>query len=120
MNGLLRRSMLVIVLGCFPCVVTADSLGLEQALEEGTRFNLDLLATRYNIPMAEADEMTAGLWNNPSLLIDTVFEPIGRKWDQTSAGGPRQFDFGLSYPSISAARLRQAVRVPTRPRKSPE
>jgi len=77
---------------------TPVKLSYDQAVQEGLQNNLSLVAAKYNIPMAEADELTAGLWNNPSLLTDTIFEPFGHNWDQTTAGGPRQFDFGLSYP----------------------
>lgn len=84
-----------------PDSATAAGLQLltyEQAVEEGMRLNLDLLAAKYNIPLAEADELTAGLINNPSLLLDTIAEPFGKNWDQTNAGGPRQFDIIFSYP----------------------
>jgi cobalt-zinc-cadmium efflux system outer membrane protein len=60
--------------------------------------NLDLLAAKYNISAAEADEITAGLWNNPSILFDTVFQPFGSNWNQTNTGGPGQYDIILSYP----------------------
>lgn len=76
-----------------------DSLTLEQAVVEGTKSNLDLLAAKYGIPLAEADEMTAGLWNNPAVLFDTVFQPLDRaNWNQTNAGGPKQYDVIFSYP----------------------
>ena len=73
-------------------------LTLDQAVEEGLHHNLDLMAAQYNIPMAQANELTAGLPGNPSFLIDTDFEPFGANWNQTNAGGPRQFDAGFSFP----------------------
>jgi outer membrane protein TolC len=73
-------------------------LSLNQAVEEGVRHNLDLMAAQYNIPIAEANELTAGLPGNPSFLIDTIFEPFASNWNQTSAGGPRQFDAGFAVP----------------------
>jgi outer membrane protein TolC len=73
-------------------------LSLEQAVEEGVHHNLDLMAAQYNIPIAQANELTAGLPGNPSLLLDTIFEPFAANWDQTNAGGPRQFDAGFSIP----------------------
>jgi cobalt-zinc-cadmium efflux system outer membrane protein len=77
---------------------SGEALTLPQAVEEGLKSNRDLLAAKYGIPLAEADELTAGLWNNPSILFDTVFQPFGHNWNQTSAGGPRQYDLILSYP----------------------
>lgn len=76
----------------------ASVLGEEQAVERAVHHNLDLLAAHYAIPMARADALTAGLWANPALQADTIFEPFGPNWNQTSAGGPRQFDVGLSIP----------------------
>jgi cobalt-zinc-cadmium efflux system outer membrane protein len=73
-------------------------LTYEQTTELGMNANLDLIAAKYNIDLAKADELTAGLWNNPSILFDTVFEPFGENWNQTTTGGPRQFDLILSYP----------------------
>ena len=95
-----------------PAASSLSSPGLtyQQAVEEGMQHNLDLLAAKYSIPMAEADELTAGLWNNPSLLADTIFEPFGKNWNQTSAGGPRQFDLGLSYPFDVSGKIRSAWR----------
>ena len=76
-----------------------ESYTLEQAVTEGLKSNLDLLAAKYGIPLAEADETTAGLWTNPAVLFDTGLEPISQSnWNQTNAGGPRQFDMIFSYP----------------------
>ena len=73
-------------------------LTLEQTTELGMKANLDLVAAKYNIDLSKADELTAGLWSNPSILFDTVFQPFGGNWNQTTTGGPRQFDLILSLP----------------------
>ncbi len=96
--------------------VSTRGLTYQQAVQEGMAHNLDLLAAQYNVPLAEADELTAGLWNNPSLLIDTIFHPFGKNYNQTSAAGPRQYDLGFSYPfdlsgKIPAARRSAAKAV---------
>jgi len=75
-----------------------EKISLEQAVEEGLRANLDLMVARYNISLAEADALTAGLWSNPTLQLDTVFQPFGGNWDQTSSGGPTQYDLLVTYP----------------------
>src|SRR5579883_3187634 len=85
-------------------------LTYQQAVEEGLRNNLDLLAAKYNVPIAQADELTAGLWNNPTFLADTIFEPFAPNWNQTNAGGPRQFDVGLSYPFDFSGKIPAARR----------
>jgi cobalt-zinc-cadmium efflux system outer membrane protein len=78
-------------------------------VSESVRHNLDLLAARYAVPMARADEITAGLWGNPSLQGDTQFEPFGANWNQTSSGGPKEFDLGLSLPLDLSGKRSAAV-----------
>lgn len=84
------------------------ALTLEQASQLAVRANLDLIAAKYNISSAEADELTAGLWNNPSLLVDTVFQPFASNWNQTSTGGPRQYDAIVSYPFDFSGKISSA------------
>lgn len=74
------------------------SLSMDDAVNEGLHHNLDLIAAKYNIPIAEANEITASSPGNPSFLLDTVFEPFASNWNQTNAGGPRQFDAGFAVP----------------------
>jgi len=74
------------------------SFTFDEAVNEGVHNNLDLIAAQYNIPLAEADELTAGTVSNPSILFDTVFQPFGANWNQTNAGGPKQYDAIISYP----------------------
>jgi cobalt-zinc-cadmium efflux system outer membrane protein len=76
-----------------------NQMTLDQAVNEGVKSNLDILAARYGVPLSEADEITAGLWSNPAILFDTVFQPLqSGNWNQTNAGGPRQYDIIVSYP----------------------
>lgn len=74
------------------------AITFEQAVEEGVRANRDLLAAKYNISSAEADELTAGLWSNPMLQVDALQQTFGGNWNQTNAGGPRQYDVIVQYP----------------------
>jgi cobalt-zinc-cadmium efflux system outer membrane protein len=89
----------------FPNAVT-----FEQATDLAIKANLDLVAAKYNISSAEADELTAGLWNNPAILIDTVFQPFGGNWNQTSSGGPRQYDLGLSIPLDLSGKISSSLK----------
>jgi len=76
-----------------------QTLTLNQAVAQGLKGNLDLLAAHLSISQSEADALTAGYFNNPSVLIDTVFQPFSsNNWDQTNAGGPKQYDLIFSYP----------------------
>ena len=87
--------------------IPAFGLTYEQAVAEGMQHNLDLLAAKYNIPMAEADELTAGLRNNPSFTVGVDAMPFSWKnWHQDPAGGPRELDMGFSYPvDLSGKRI---------------
>lgn len=103
LKALISFTPLFIVWFGHPSLCLADSgqsyhHTLNEVVDIGVHSNLDLLAAKYNIPEAEADELTAGLFNNPSLLMDTVFQPFSKNWNQTNAGGPRQYDLILSYP----------------------
>ncbi len=71
---------------------------IDEAVEEGIRSNLELLAAKYDVSIARADELTAGLWYNPSITIDGLAQTFGSNWNQTTAGGPKQNDAVLSYP----------------------
>jgi cobalt-zinc-cadmium efflux system outer membrane protein len=87
----------------------SNSITIEEAVAQGLKQNLDLMAAKYGVSLAEADELTAGLWNNPALLVDTVFQPFGSNWNQSNAGGPRQYDAILSYPlDLSGKRSAQS------------
>ena len=108
----MRTSILILIfLLSLPATATPPrALTLEQATEIGTEENLDLLAARYNISAARADELTAGLHPNPSVLVDTVFQPFGSDWNQTTTGGPRQYDLILSFPIDFSGKISSAER----------
>ena len=86
-----RLFLLVLAVTVYGTQVRAEdayprALTLEQATQLAIRSNLDLIAAKYNISSAEADELTAGLWNNPSILVDTIFQPFASNWNQTTTG----------------------------------
>jgi cobalt-zinc-cadmium efflux system outer membrane protein len=75
-----------------------NGLTIAQAVEDGVKGNLDLIAAKYDVSSARADELTAGLWYNPALTVDAVSQPFGTNWNQSTSGGPRQSDIAISYP----------------------
>jgi len=98
-------------------ITEGGGISFQQAVACGVRSNLDLLAAQYNVPLAQADELTAGLWYNPALNMSATLQPYGRNWNQTSAGGPRQFDVGLTYPidwSLKKIKIWRSAKVATR------
>ena len=102
-----------------PLIVVPHVLSLSygQAVEAGIRSNLDLMAARFDLPMAKADELTAGLWYNPEVSFDAGLQPFGRNWHQTNSGGPREFDTAISYPldlSGKKSKSHQKARIAVR------
>jgi cobalt-zinc-cadmium efflux system outer membrane protein len=82
------------------------ALTLDDAIEQLLRQNLNLIALRHEIPMAQADVLTASLRANPVFYADTQLVPYGR-YDPKSPGGPTQYDVNITYP-LDVSRKRQA------------
>jgi cobalt-zinc-cadmium efflux system outer membrane protein len=85
------------------------ALSLDTAIELLLRQNLRLIALRYEIPMAQADVLTAGLRANPIFYADTQLQPYGQYSDRRP-GGPPQYDINLTLP-IDVTRKRLARRA---------
>lgn len=95
-------------------IVSAHAFVLseQQATKIYLEKNLQLIASRYEIDLSKAEELTAGLYANPSVLIDTQLNPFSKSnWDQTNTGGPAQQDLLLNVPIDVNGKRRQAVRV---------
>ena len=75
----------------------ADGLTFDQALALLIRDNADLRARRYEIPLAQADELTASLRANPILYADSQLIPYG-SYSTKRPGGPTQYDLNISQP----------------------
>ena len=82
------------------------SLTLDEAIEQLLRQNLNLIALRHEIPMAQADVLTASLRANPIFYADTQLVPYGR-YSPSAPGGPTQYDVNITYP-LDVSRKRQA------------
>lgn len=78
--------------------VAPVSLSMEEAVEEGSRRNLTILAGRYNIDMARADQLQASFRRNPYFSAQASLNPFGGSWTADSSGGPRQIDLSLAVP----------------------
>lgn len=73
------------------------NLTLDSAIEQLLRQNLGLLALQYEIPMADADVLTASLRANPIFYADTQLQPYGN-YTRFNPGGPQQYDINITYP----------------------
>lgn len=74
-----------------------SGLTLDEAIDTLLRDNLNLTALRFEIPMAQADALTASLRSNPVFYADTQLVPYG-KYSNQRPGGPTQYDVNVTYP----------------------
>ena len=74
-----------------------DGLTLDAAIELLVQRNLDVEAARFEIPMADADVLTANLRANPIFYADTQLIPYGH-FSFLRPGGPPQSDVNINYP----------------------
>lgn len=74
-----------------------DGLTLNKAIEELVQQNLNLIALRYEVPMAQADVLTASLRNNPIFYADSQLVPYGHFSNQRP-GGQTQYDVNVTLP----------------------
>jgi outer membrane protein, heavy metal efflux system len=74
-----------------------NGMSLTAAIDLLVRNNLALLAMRLEIPMAEADVLTASLRVNPVFYADQQLVPYGH-FSFLRPGGPQQTDINISYP----------------------
>jgi cobalt-zinc-cadmium efflux system outer membrane protein len=75
----------------------AGGMTLDTAIELLIKQNLDLQAYRLEIPMADADVLTANLRANPIFYADTQLIPYGH-YSFLRPGGPPQSDININYP----------------------
>lgn len=91
-----------------------NTVTLEQAIQEAIANNLDLAATRYNISIAEARQITARLRPNPvmSLSADHL-DVLGTGYNDVNNAGPNEYamrtDFVLERGGKRAARMELAA-----------
>lgn len=86
----------------------AGGLTLDVALDRMLKCNLNVVALRYEIPKADADQLTAGLRSNPILYADVQGAPYGRYTEERPGGGGLpQYDVNISVP-LDVSRKRKA------------
>jgi cobalt-zinc-cadmium efflux system outer membrane protein len=78
-------------------VGVASGYSVGDAVEILIRQNLSILAMRYEIPMADADILTASLRANPVFYADAQLVPYGR-YSRAAPGGQTQYDINITHP----------------------
>lgn len=107
--------VLVLTLSC-PAQVTPQEqlpLTLEQAVTEALNSNLELLAKRYDLNIAEARKLTASMHPNPNFSLGADhLDFLGTGYDATNAAGPSEysgrFDFTFEGGGKRARRMEVA------------
>ncbi len=84
----------------------ADGLTLDQAINRLIKSNINLLALKFELSMADADILTATLRNNPIFYADGQLVPYGHYSNQRP-GGDTQYDVNFTQP-IDVWRKRKA------------
>jgi cobalt-zinc-cadmium efflux system outer membrane protein len=74
-----------------------DGLTIDTAINRLVGSNLNLLSLKYEIPMAQADVLTASLRNNPIFYADSQLVPYGHYSNQRP-GGQTQYDVNVTLP----------------------
>jgi cobalt-zinc-cadmium efflux system outer membrane protein len=94
-----------------------NGLTLDAAIEQYVRNNLNIVAYRFEIPMAEADVLTASLRNNPIFYADSQLIPYGQ-YSNSRPGGPLQFDVNITIPLDVNNKRRARVLVAQRAKRA--
>jgi outer membrane protein, heavy metal efflux system len=95
-----------------------DGMTLDTAIDLLLRQSLDVEAARLEIPMAQADVLTANLRANPIFYADTQLIPYGH-YSFLRPGGPAQSDVNVTYPldvtfkRAARTRMQQAAKKVT-------
>lgn len=105
------KFILILLIPCFASTSYAIELTETKAIQIFMEKNLDVMASKFDIQITRAEEITAGLWANPSLFVDSQLNPFGKNWNQKNAGGPTQQDIVLTVPIDVNGKRRQAVKV---------
>lgn len=98
------RRLLIVLLSCLSLQAqitlpsTPATLTLDQAVGEALEKNLDLLATRYNLSIAEARIVTARLRPNPILSVGgDHLDILGTGYNADNAAGPAEYSVRTDF-----------------------
>jgi cobalt-zinc-cadmium efflux system outer membrane protein len=96
-----------------PSSVTQSTVTVDQAVQEALQKNLDLLAAKYELPIAETRMITARLRPNPVVSVSADhLDMLGTGYNAINNGGPAEYayrtDFILERGSKREARMELA------------
>lgn len=93
-------------------IVSAQTVTLDQAIQEAVTKNLDLAAEKLNISVAEAREITARLRPNPVLTVSgQSLNLIGANYSPSTPLGPNQLNIHTDFPIERGHKREERVAV---------
>jgi outer membrane protein, heavy metal efflux system len=102
----------LLVLAVSTCSFGQDRLTIEQAVTMALDKNLSLLAERYNVPVADAKIITAGLRPNPVFSAGLDYQDIlGTGFNDTNGAGPSEFNVRTDFTLEGGGKRHRRVEV---------
>lgn len=93
-------------------IASAQTVTLDQAIQEAVTKNLDLAAEKLNITVAEAREITARLRPNPVLTVSgQSLNLIGANYSPSTPLGPNQLNIHTDFPIERGHKREERVAV---------
>lgn len=89
-------------------------ISIDRAVAVALDRNLDLIAQRFDVDLASAQVMTAGLRANPTLSLGADYQDLlGSHFqnDPSSGAGPPEFNARLDYPFDIAGKRRKRLEI---------
>jgi cobalt-zinc-cadmium efflux system outer membrane protein len=78
--------------------IKPDVVSLDQALQEALGHNLDLIAARYSVSVAEARRITAALRPNPVVSISAEhLDLLGTGFSAANSAGPSEYSYRTDF-----------------------
>lgn len=79
-------------------MLSQQALSLSQAVEEALQHNLELLARKFDISIAEARILTAQMHPNPSISLGADhLDWLGTVYDNINTAGPSEYSFRTDF-----------------------
>lgn len=105
--------VMAIASACAQAPTAPAPLTLQQVLEEALSRNLNLIAQRYNVPVAEARLIQARLRPNPTLSSETNFlDLLGANYiPDEGPAGPAETNTALVFPIETGGKRRYRMEV---------
>ncbi len=87
-------------------------VAVSQAVQEAVDKNLNLLAERYNVSIADAQLLTARMRPNPLLIINAGnLDLLGTGFDETNFAGPPEYAISIDWTIEGGGKRKRRIEV---------